>query len=84
MVHLFNISTVIVLDAGENGADDGESYTLYQTLYAYHSDDPEDLHFEANEILQVTDDGDGTEHTWFYGRRQDGKQGHFPGNASVL
>ncbi len=35
---------------------DGE-YVLYVALFDYKSDDPDDLTFSANEILQVTDEG---------------------------
>lgn len=28
-------------------------YVLYQTLYAYKSEDPDDLNFEAGEILRL-------------------------------
>jgi hypothetical protein len=37
--------------------DKDDDYALYQALYDYKSDDPEDLSFTANEILQVTDEG---------------------------
>ena len=36
---------------------EGEDYTLYQALYAYKSNDPDDLSFDVDEILQVTDEG---------------------------
>lgn len=42
-----------------------------QTLYAFKSDDPEDLTFEANEIIRVYD----WEDEWFEGETQDGKRG---------
>eukprot|EP00730_Choanoeca_flexa_P016255 TRINITY_DN7645_c0_g1_i1.p1 TRINITY_DN7645_c0_g1~~TRINITY_DN7645_c0_g1_i1.p1 ORF type:complete len:240 (+),score=34.20 TRINITY_DN7645_c0_g1_i1:175-894(+) len=56
-----------------------ENFVLYQTLYKFTSDDPEDLQFEANEILQITDEGDGTEGCWLYGQSQDGREGNVPG-----
>eukprot|EP00729_Bicosta_minor_P004569 gene4569-19475_t len=52
-----------------------ENYKLYQTLYEYKSDDPEDLNFGASEILKVIDDED----DWYEGINQDGKKGYFPG-----
>eukprot|EP00056_Hartaetosiga_gracilis_P020863 m.21650 g.21650 ORF g.21650 m.21650 type:complete len:347 (+) comp8745_c0_seq3:152-1192(+) len=55
-----------------------ENYVLYQTLYKFESDHPDDLSFEANEILQVIDEGDGP-NSWFTGRSQDGRKGVFPG-----
>ncbi|EDQ88365.1 uncharacterized protein MONBRDRAFT_9210 [Monosiga brevicollis MX1] len=77
-------------EGGQN-EDDGpeDNYVLYQTLYKYESSDPEDLTFDANEILQVTDEvpvltcpacpGDGSPNSWYYGRSQDGREGNFPG-----
>ena len=50
----------------------GEDYVLYQALYLYKSDDPEDLTFDANDILQVTDEGDPPGTGWMEGRTQDG------------
>ena len=50
-------------------------HTLYQTLYAYKSDDPEDLQFAASEILKVIDDED----DWFEGYNQRNEKGYFPG-----
>jgi len=53
---------------------------LYQALYLYKSDDPEDLTFDANDILQVTDEGDPPGTGWMEGRTQDGRFGSFPSN----
>jgi len=58
----------------------GEDYVLYQALYLYKSDDPEDLTFDANDILQVTDEGDPPGTGWMEGRTQDGRFGSFPSN----
>eukprot|EP00048_Salpingoeca_helianthica_P022547 m.18917 g.18917 ORF g.18917 m.18917 type:complete len:266 (+) comp7464_c0_seq1:98-895(+) len=57
---------------------EADEYVLYQALYDYKSSDPDDLSFKASDILQVTDEGDGTPQTWMYGRRQTGEEGHFP------
>eukprot|EP00053_Salpingoeca_punica_P003988 m.46438 g.46438 ORF g.46438 m.46438 type:complete len:124 (-) comp12537_c0_seq2:288-659(-) len=51
-----------------------EPHTLYQTLFAYTSDDPDDLPFEAGEILRVFDD----EGDWYEGENQQGRRGMFP------
>lgn len=59
------------------GAED-EKFVLFQALYDYHSSDPDDLSFQANDILRVTDQGEGPQ-SWFYGETQDGREGHFPG-----
>lgn len=59
------------------GQDEGK-FVLFQALYDYHSKDPNDLSFAANDILRVSDQGDGPQ-SWFYGESQDGREGHFPG-----
>eukprot|EP00049_Salpingoeca_infusionum_P004499 m.80172 g.80172 ORF g.80172 m.80172 type:complete len:251 (+) comp12595_c0_seq1:872-1624(+) len=69
--------TVIATSDDDMDAVD-ENYVLYQTLYAYNSGEEGDLAFEENEILQVTDEGDGPK-SWFYGKAQDGREGAFPG-----
>eukprot|EP00037_Helgoeca_nana_P010774 m.94974 g.94974 ORF g.94974 m.94974 type:complete len:155 (-) comp20413_c1_seq1:1203-1667(-) len=61
------------LAAGESPVT-AVDYRLYQTLYAFKSDDPEDLTFEANEIIRVYD----WEDEWFEGETQDGKRGYMP------
>lgn len=38
--------------AVEGSGGDEQKYTLYMTLYKYTSDDENDLHFEAGEILR--------------------------------
>ena len=43
-----------------------EDFKLYAALYKYESDDPDDLTFEAGEILRVYDD----EGDWFEGARR--------------
>eukprot|EP00039_Didymoeca_costata_P008422 m.111836 g.111836 ORF g.111836 m.111836 type:complete len:158 (-) comp14074_c1_seq2:63-536(-) len=60
------------LAKGESAID--TSYKLFQTLYQYKSDDPDDLEFEANEILRVFD----WEDDWYEGENQEGKKGCFP------
>jgi hypothetical protein len=45
--------SVISSEGGINEVDPDTDYVLYQTLFAYRCNDPEDLSFEANEILQV-------------------------------
>lgn len=55
-----------------------EDYVLYQTLFEYRNDDPDDLNFDAGEILQVTDEGEGEGSRWMEGRTQDLKEGSFP------
>jgi hypothetical protein len=45
--------------------------TTSQTLYAFVSDDPDDLSFEANEILRVFD----WEDEWYEAENQEGKRG---------
>lgn len=57
---------------------DDVDYVLYQALYDYKNDDPEDLDFDANDILQVTDEGDPPGTGWMEGRTQDGRFGAFP------
>jgi len=57
---------------GESAVD--TSYKLFQTLYPFTSDDPDDLHFGANEILRVYD----WEDDWYEGEDQNGKKGFFP------
>ena len=57
------------------GAPKAEDFKLYAAVYSYKSDDPDDLQFEAGEILRVTDD----EGDWFEGESQDGlRRGTFP------
>ncbi len=47
------------VDYAENLVDeDGDSYEIYQSLYAYKSADPDDLNFSAGEIIRVTDAGE--------------------------
>eukprot|EP00042_Codosiga_hollandica_P055832 m.790656 g.790656 ORF g.790656 m.790656 type:complete len:219 (+) comp59203_c1_seq5:2472-3128(+) len=58
--------------------EDGDRYELYQSIYAYSSQDKDDLNFAAGEIIRVTDAGDGPQ-SWFYGKTQDGRDGNFPG-----
>jgi len=61
---------------GEN-PNQNDKVKLFQTLYPYKSDDPEDLSFEANEIIRVWDWAD----DWFEGENQDGTaKGCFPSN----
>lgn len=74
----FPASVSTVIPSSEQAGDD-EDYVLYQALYNYNSGDPDDLVFEANDILQVTDEGDGPT-SWMEGRTQDGRFGTFPGN----
>eukprot|EP00045_Choanoeca_perplexa_P000846 m.16544 g.16544 ORF g.16544 m.16544 type:complete len:238 (+) comp10582_c0_seq1:176-889(+) len=69
------LSTVINPDDGD---EPEVNFVLYQSLYKFSSDDPEDLAFEANEILQITDEGDGSEGAWLYGQSQDGRVGNVP------
>mmetsp|Transcript_100997 Transcript_100997/g.140349 ORF Transcript_100997/g.140349 Transcript_100997/m.140349 type:complete len:154 (+) Transcript_100997:213-674(+) len=61
------------LAAGESPVT-ATDYKLYQTLYPFKSDDPEDLCFEANEIIRVYD----WEDEWFEGENQQGKRGYLP------
>ncbi|EGD83045.1 hypothetical protein PTSG_03683 [Salpingoeca rosetta] len=62
--------------AALEGKQAERNYTLYQTLFKFESDDPEDLCFEGGEILRVFDDsGD-----WYEGENQQGKKGYFPRN----
>ena len=42
--------------AAQSGGGGEEDYVLYQALYAYTSDDADDLKFDANDIIQVTDE----------------------------
>eukprot|EP00038_Savillea_parva_P015555 m.14271 g.14271 ORF g.14271 m.14271 type:complete len:154 (+) comp3136_c0_seq1:328-789(+) len=60
------------LAAGESPV--ATDYKLFQTLYAFKSDDPDDLCFEANEILRVYD----WEDEWYEGEDQQGKRGYLP------
>eukprot|EP00040_Diaphanoeca_grandis_P024837 m.136985 g.136985 ORF g.136985 m.136985 type:complete len:161 (-) comp29896_c1_seq1:69-551(-) len=60
------------LARGESAVD--ANVKLFQTLYKYSSEDPDDLHFEANEILRVFD----WEDEWYEGENQEGKRGYFP------
>jgi len=57
----------------------GRVYVLYQALYAYNSGDADDLVLEANDIVRVFDEGDGSGTCWMEGESQDGKEGNFPG-----
>lgn len=63
---------------GKSVTAKGEPYVLYQALYDYKSQDPDDLTFLQNDILRVTDEGDGP-NSWFYGETQEGAEGNFPG-----
>lgn len=72
------MTEVINKEEAEAGEPAEVPYVLYQALYDYSSQDPDDLCFAANDILQVTDEGDGPE-SWFEGRSQDGREGCFPG-----
>ena len=65
-------------DATSGKAPEKE-YVLYQTLYPYKSEDPDDLEFEAGEILRVFDE----EGDWFEGENQQGKEGCFPRKCCV-
>ena len=60
--------------AQERGQAPVMEHKLFQTLYEYRSEDPDDLEFDAGEILQVTD----WEDEWFEGSNQQGKSGTFP------
>lgn len=40
-----------------DGDEPTANFVLYQSMYKFASGDPEDLSFEANEILQITDEG---------------------------
>mmetsp|Transcript_37369 Transcript_37369/g.97963 ORF Transcript_37369/g.97963 Transcript_37369/m.97963 type:complete len:160 (+) Transcript_37369:268-747(+) len=60
------------LAAGESAIE--SNYKLFQTLYPFKSDDPEDLSFEANEIMRVFD----WEDEWFEGENQQGQRGYLP------
>eukprot|EP00055_Hartaetosiga_balthica_P004986 m.13932 g.13932 ORF g.13932 m.13932 type:complete len:121 (+) comp4224_c0_seq1:232-594(+) len=63
-------------DAAVSGDKKDATYSLYQTLFKYESDDADDLSFEANEILRVYDDTS----DWYEGENQEGKRGYFPSN----
>lgn len=70
--------TAPVVTVAAPAVKEEKKYILYQALYKYKSDDPDDLQFEQNDILRVTDEGDGPT-SWFYGEDQQGKEGNFPG-----
>lgn len=59
--------------ADKAGAAAGE-FKLFQTLYEFKSEDPEDLCFQANEVLRVYDWSD----EWYEGENQEGDKGYFP------
>jgi len=59
-------------------AANAEDYVLYQALYTYRNDDPDDLNFDANDIVQVTDEDEYPKKCWMEGRSQDGLVGSFP------
>eukprot|EP00043_Microstomoeca_roanoka_P001137 m.31093 g.31093 ORF g.31093 m.31093 type:complete len:234 (+) comp10666_c0_seq2:82-783(+) len=63
-------------EAALQGKKAERNYTLYQTLFKFESDDPEDLTFDAGEILRVFDDSS----DWYEGEDQQGKRGYFPKN----
>eukprot|EP00730_Choanoeca_flexa_P003688 TRINITY_DN11475_c0_g1_i1.p1 TRINITY_DN11475_c0_g1~~TRINITY_DN11475_c0_g1_i1.p1 ORF type:complete len:1545 (+),score=458.13 TRINITY_DN11475_c0_g1_i1:42-4676(+) len=50
---------------------------LFRAIADYTSDDPEDLHFKAGQVIAVTDQGDGPE-SWWEGEIE-GRTGTFPG-----
>jgi hypothetical protein len=50
---------------------------LFRALADFTSEDPDDLHFRAGQVISVSDMGESPE-SWWYGEL-DGKQGSFPG-----
>lgn len=66
--------------AAQSGGGGEEDYVLYQALYAYTSDDADDLKFDANDIIQVTDEDEYPAKCWMEGRVNGSKIGSFPSN----